>query len=55
MLASLQLYQKYARLVMHAFGVQRASGNRTDADLPAAMLEVSSRSSLRFIRACESI
>lgn len=40
MTANVVLYNRYARLIVHSFGLQRASDSRK-ADLPSAFAEVS--------------
>lgn len=46
MLANVSLYNRYARLIVHSFGLQRASDTRK-ADLPSAFAEVSRAKRMR--------
>jgi hypothetical protein len=39
MMANVALYNRYARLIVHSFGLQRASDSRK-TDLPSAFVEV---------------
>jgi hypothetical protein len=48
-IANLGLYELYARLVTHSFGLQRAK-DRAVSDLPASLIEVSPSSGLRLTR-----